>query len=103
MFACVAIKVPQSTHKNVGRRQERTVIEPEQSRDRRDDTTMTGRHSGSPLERIAVRALGVAGPMIPPAARPVWSDAAKDRLYRRMFPVDVCTGPNHRPDAQLGA
>lgn len=79
------------------------VIEPEQSQDRHADTTMTGARMQSPLERIAVRALGVAGPAIPFAMRPVWSDAAKDRLYRRMFPVDLCVTPGHCPDAQAGA
>lgn len=40
------------------------------------------------LERLAARALCSAGVMTRSTRAMPWSQAAKDRLYRRMFPDD---------------
>lgn len=51
------------------------------------------------LDRMVVRALGGERLSAGCTKRSVWSDAAKDRLYRRMFPEDLCEGTVPHADA----
>ena len=51
-----------------------------------------GRDAAPILDWVAVRALAGSRSGARSAARPGWTDAAKHRLYRRMFPDDLCAG-----------
>lgn len=58
--------------------------------------TGTGLAAHHTLDRLTARALGGVrqGNLRPP------TDAAKDRLYRRMFPDEICKGSLSHADTQ---